>query len=90
MFDHLRRNHAADRFVGNRSQVPEGIVVRDVQSLFARDRHHLGVRVHAARLDARGLQRREELAAAAAEIDDAGAAMKDRHVVAHARLDALG
>ena len=90
MLDHLRGNHAADRLVGAALQIRERVAGRDVEAAFARDRRHLRIRVHARGLDAGGLQRGKKLTASAAEIDDRGHPVEDRHVGAYARLDALG
>src|SRR5439155_20032789 len=55
----------------------------------ARDGGHLRVRVDATRRDTGVPERREKLAAAAAEIDHTGGAGEDRRVLAQPPLDAL-
>ena len=70
MLDDLRREDTAERAVRNRLEICEPFRLLDGDTLTARQRNHVHVGVDPARLDARIPQKREELAAPAADVED--------------------
>src|SRR6185295_18125445 len=59
----------------------ERVAVNDVETARARGRRHLAVRIDATRADAGAVQRGEEFAAAAADVDDVAGAGEERQVL---------
>ena len=80
MFHDLRGHQAAQRSVGKRLEVRQGISLDDVQAALAGGGDHFLVGVDAAGRDAGGLQEREKLPAPAADVEHVARAGKQRHV----------
>ena len=89
MLDDLGGDDAADRFTGQRGDIAERVALRHLEPVFARDSHHGIVGIHAPRAHAGRPQRRQELPASAAEVDDVGRAGEDRQVVNELRRHAF-
>src|SRR6185295_356378 len=83
----LRREQSAERSVRKRAQVAERIAFGGVEALRAADLDHLVIEIEAARADPLLAQQVQELAAAAADVEDVRRAREDREVGLEAGAD---
>ena len=90
VLDDLRGEDAAERAVLERLEMRDQIRLLDVEPLAARVGDHVAVGVHSARLDSGLAQQREELAAAAAAVQDRGLRQEVRDIGALAAADLGG
>ena len=70
MLGDLRGEEPAERLIGQRAQVAERVAFDRLEPLRAADLHHLVVEIEAAAADAVLAQQVQELAAAAADVED--------------------
>ena len=71
VLDHLRREDAVERLVGKRLEIRRAVRLRDVESLFSAQEHHVEVEVDPFRLDPGRAQELEKLTATAPDVEDA-------------------
>ena len=89
VLDDLRGEDAAERGVGQRRRVADGVRFGDVEAARAADLRHLVIQIDAARADAARGEQIEELAAAAADVEHVGRAVEERQVDLEPRADHL-
>ena len=87
MLDDLNRRQAADAAVRLTLEKPERVALLDIEPARAAQLHHAVVGVDAAGADAVLPQQIEQLAAAAADVNDIRCRRKQRHVVREPRAD---
>ena len=69
VLDDLTGEDAAERRVQNAVEVLEEVGLMDVEAFAASERDHVRVRIDAGRLDAGGMEQREQLASSAADVE---------------------
>ena len=87
VLDHLRGEDAAERCVGERREVADGVGFGDVEAARAAELGHLVIQIDAARADAGAGEQLEKLAAPAADVEHVGGAGEERQVAFEPRPD---